>query len=147
MGIITLIGEKQAKIGHKFVFQGGLPDCHDCKLEPVCSGNLEPGRLYEIVRILQKKHPCKIFESDVAVVEVKLSHIEALIEGKYAFEGATITFKPIEDFDVPIELEKFRNPLGTKSGDKYKIIRVIEERYRGKNRYRLCQLELVAPAS
>jgi uncharacterized protein (UPF0179 family) len=143
MGTITLIGEKQAKLGHKFLFQEPLVDCLQCKLKQVCSDNLKPGRLYEIVKILPKKHQCNIFEDDMVVVEVKYSSINALIESRHAFEGAIITFKPVEPEDILIKYQDYIHPKGVKIGDKLKIIKILEEVKDRKKTFKIAQLELV----
>ncbi|MEM2109259.1 MAG: UPF0179 family protein [Candidatus Odinarchaeota archaeon] len=146
MAIITLLSVEQAKIGHKFIFYSELPECSECKLKKTCSDNLVKGRLYEVVRILSKKHPCKILETEMAVVEVKYSLIEALIEARTVFEGAIILFKPVEE-TVPEELEKYREPPGLKQGDKCKIIQVIDHPATLKKNFKICQLELLSPNS
>ncbi len=146
MGIITLISVQQARIGHKFIFYNELPECVECNLKTVCSDNLIKGRLYQVVKILSKKHACKILETEMAVVEVEYPPIEALIDTRKVFEGAIIVFEPIEE-ELPEELEKYREPPGLKKGDKCKIIQVIEHPATIKQNFKLCQLELVPPIS
>ncbi|MEM2906650.1 MAG: UPF0179 family protein [Candidatus Odinarchaeota archaeon] len=89
---------------------------------------------------------CKILETEIAVVEVKYSLIEALIEARTVFEGAIILFKPVEE-TVPEELEKYREPPGLKQGDKCKIIQVIDHPATLKKNFKICQLELLSPNS
>ncbi|MHA1409272.1 MAG: UPF0179 family protein [Candidatus Odinarchaeia archaeon] len=140
---ITIIGKPQAKIGHKFIFNTKLPDCEKCKLKQVCEDNLELGRVYEITAIRDKEHYCEEFQEEVVVVEVNIPQIIALIESKKAFEGVTLTFTPIEQGDVPKELQKYINPPGLKPGDKCKVIKIMKKPKGKKSRYVIAQLELV----
>ncbi|MHA1755103.1 MAG: UPF0179 family protein [Candidatus Odinarchaeia archaeon] len=140
---ITLIGSAQAKIGHKFLFEKGLPECDNCKFKQVCVDNLEEGRIYKIIKIRPKKHPCKVFEHEVVIVEVEMAKIDALINKKIAFEGAVITYNTLGEVDIPQSLVKYKDPQGLKDGDKCKIIKILDIKEAKKTNYRVAQLELV----
>ncbi|MDI6708373.1 MAG: UPF0179 family protein [Candidatus Thermoplasmatota archaeon] len=92
MAFVTLVGERLAKVGDRFLFLGALEECKDCKLRNVCF-NLEEGFSYEIVNVRDKKHDCKVHEECVRVVEVKKRAIPAAIDVKQAFEGAVVNIE------------------------------------------------------
>jgi uncharacterized protein (UPF0179 family) len=139
---ITLIGKSQAKVGHKFIFTKNLIACSNCNLKQICTGNLDEGRIYEIINIRPKEHPCDIYEENVVVIEVELAKIKTLIDSKVAFEGATITFKPIELNNVPEDLMEYAEPPGIRLGDKCKIIKIFEDKKIRRSKLALVQLEL-----
>ena len=99
--IITLIGNRQAKKGYKFVHLGHLKDCEECKLFQVCMKNLKNNSMYEVIDVRPKKHECIIHEDGVTVVEVKELDIITSIPSNLAFEGAKITYRGVEckDYD------------------------------------------------
>src|SRR6266699_826239 len=47
---ITLVGERQADVGHEFVYRGPQPECRPCKVRAACL-NQEVGRRYRITRV------------------------------------------------------------------------------------------------
>jgi len=120
------VGAKLARPGMKFLH--GTPNkiCKSCKYYRVCMGNLEPGRVYEVVRVRPIKHECPLHEGGVIVVEVKEAEVYALIYRRLAIEGAIITYHPIF-CENPCSLSNLCVPLGLKDGDKCKIIKVLEK--------------------
>ncbi|MHA1238830.1 MAG: UPF0179 family protein [Candidatus Odinarchaeia archaeon] len=149
MGILTLIGEKQAKVGNKFILNSISDECVKCKLKQVCVDNLEKGRIYEIINVRGDRHKCSLFEGDTVVVEVKLAPITALINSRICFEGATITFNPVDCNNFQCKNRKYCNPVGLKKGDKCKIIKILNKE-KGeicpeKRGLKLVQLELLPP--
>ena len=118
--IITLIGNKQAKIGYKFLHLGHLKQCEECKLFQVCMKNLKPDREYEVIEVRPKKHECLIHEDGVTVVGVKERAIKTLLPGKIAFEGAKITFHPNTCNNMDCEFYKLCN-VNIKEGEKCRI--------------------------
>ena len=123
--IVTLVGKGLARVGAKFVHGRAAETCRKCNLYRVCIGNLEEGRVYEVVNVRDKKHYCQLVKDYVYVVDVKEADIEANIKSSMAIEGAIITFKPIECNGC--ELSRFCNPVGLKDGDKCKILKIIEK--------------------
>lgn len=126
--IITLAPKAFARKGYKFVFEGKVSEeCKECPLYNVCIKNLEVGRVYEIVNVRNKKHKCKVYGSEIVVVEVKEADIEALVKTSMAIEGAIISYSPVNCNEYSCPYFKLCKPLGVKPGDKYKIIRVLEK--------------------
>ncbi len=126
--IITLVPKTFARKGYRFVFEGKVDsECKKCSLFNVCIKNLEPGRIYEIVNIRNKKHKCKIYESEVLVVEVVEADVEAFIKTSMAVEGAIISYNPVNCNEYLCPNFKLCKPLGLKQGDKCKIIKVFEK--------------------
>jgi uncharacterized protein (UPF0179 family) len=69
MVLVTLIGEKLAKVENIFTYIGPNNECRNCKLKTVCF-NLKTGRKYKITSIREKRHNCNVHEGVVVVVEV-----------------------------------------------------------------------------
>ena len=91
MGLVTIVGETQARIGNRFYFMGPLTDCKECKLRNVCF-NMEHGSLYEVIGLRDTVHDCAIRESKVRVVEVEKKPFRAAIPKKQAM-GSSVTFE------------------------------------------------------
>ena len=128
--IITLIGESLAKKNFKFFFMGKSEKneaCDKCPTNNVCLSNLEPNHVYQIVKVREIKHPCKIHLGEVVkVVECVLADVETVIESKQSFVGATLIYqKPdCDKFDCPYKELCF--PAYLKEGDKIKILEIFE---------------------
>ena len=118
--IITLIGKKQAKIGYSFLHLGHLKQCEECKLFQVCMKNLKQDREYEVIEVRPKKHECLIHEEGCTVVGVKERALSTLIPAKITFEGAKITFHPIQCDNFDCEYIRKCN-IKIKSGQKCRI--------------------------
>jgi uncharacterized protein (UPF0179 family) len=125
--IITLIGPRMAHIGEKFVFNGPVKECYNCKLYQACTGNpnLEIGRVYEILNVRGLKHNCLISEDGVITVEVSEAQITLMVQARYAIEGLVITYQPTVIEPQLVELFK---PEGLKPGDKIRIVKVWKEK-------------------
>ena len=85
MVLVTLIGEKLAKVENIFTYIGPNNECRNCKLKTVCF-NLKTGRKYKITSIREKRHNCNVHEGNVVVIEVSelpilTSTDKKLIEG------------------------------------------------------------------
>jgi len=124
---VTLVGIKQAKKGFKFIHLGPSEQCNNCPLYKTCMGNLEKGRVYEVVEVRNIKHSCSLHEEGVMVVEVQEAEIEAIIDKKVAFEGAIITFHPQKCSEGSCKFLKSCFPPGLKDGDKCKIKEIKEK--------------------
>ena len=124
MPLVTLIGEKLAKIDEDFIYLGPQNDCRNCKLKTVCF-NLKQGRHYKITNIRDKRHNCNVHEGAAAVVEVQELPIYTSIDKKLS-EGDT----------TKIDKEKCKS-IGCPSYDlcdivlhkdkKYKIVKIYED--------------------
>ncbi len=125
--VVTLVGERQASKGFKFVASAPPDMCRQCKLFLACMGKLVPGRAYIVVELKDKEHYCELYEGNVRVAKVMQSPIEILIKPQHAIEGATMVFAGIECEVKRCPLESFCRPEGVKKGEKVKIIGVPED--------------------
>lgn len=123
MVIITLIGERQARVGAKFVYRGPLTECRECKLKAVCF-NLDAGCQYSIKAKRDVQHECKIHEDGVRVVEVERIPMKAVTSKKSAVEGSTITIEEIRCRNVGCAKYRLCHPHGAEKGMKGKIKKV-----------------------
>ncbi len=118
---VTLVGEKHAKKGNKFIYIGPLSECRECKVKTVCF-NLEVGRTYEIKEIRQMHHPCKIHEGGVRAVEYEKQPIQHAVSAESAIEKARITVEAREPcINRGCEHYRLCFPLGIKNGTQYEI--------------------------
>ena len=124
MVLITLIGEAQARIGNRFYFIGPLTECRECRLRGVCF-NLEPGSLYEVVRLRDTTHECPVHEGSVKVVEVERKPIAAAVVQKHAIDGSVITFEARPCDDMGCENRIYCTPVSIKDGTKLRISEII----------------------
>jgi len=122
--IITLIGVNQATKNFKFLFSASSTQCEKCEYHKVCIENLEQGRVYQVVRVLQNVFPCPLHEEGVRAVEVVEADIIASIPSKLAVEGATIVFKAQECGEVECKNAVFCNPKGLLDGDKCIVVKI-----------------------
>jgi len=122
--IITLVNSNVAKNGYKFVFEKPSEICLTCNLRKVCVERLEQGRIYEIIKVRDKKHFCKLLNDFVSVVEVKLSPIEIFVERRIALEGVIVSYNPIECKTTCLN-KSLCAPLGLFKNDKIKIEKIL----------------------
>jgi len=121
-----LISEKCAKIGYKFVHEGGAEECKNCPLRKACIENLEEGRVYEVIGVRRKSHTCPLHGEKVVVVDVVQAAVEAAVKKRLAIEGVIISYHPIV-CDEPCRFKLICQPQGLKSGDRVKIEKLLEE--------------------
>ncbi len=127
MVTITLVGEKQAKEGNEFIYNGPLAECRDCKLKQVCF-NLEPGKRYIITKVRDApKHECRIHDGCARVVEVERSQVKIVVNSKNAIEGAMFSFEPKPCMNLGCEFYITCNPQGVKKEDKFKVAKIIRD--------------------
>lgn len=120
---VTLVGEKQAKVGYVFIFKGPLLECRDCKYKQVCF-NLEEGKRYRVKALRDAMHECRVHEERVRAVEVETVPFEAGVKSRIAVEGSIV---PLEDKGCKnMACTHFRlcHPVGKKAGGKFKILRI-----------------------
>ncbi|HUT26655.1 MAG TPA: UPF0179 family protein [Methanomassiliicoccales archaeon] len=122
--MITVIGERQARVGGQFVYLGPLTECKECKLKGVCF-NLDTGCLYRIVEVRDVKHDCKVHEDGVRVVRVEKEKMEGAVSKKGALEGTTITYEVIKCDHLGCEHYRLCHPLGIDKGRKARIARIL----------------------
>ncbi|MCS7386970.1 MAG: UPF0179 family protein [archaeon GB-1867-005] len=123
---ITLLSEKCARIGYKFIHEGGAEECTNCSLRKVCIENLKVGRVYEVVGVRRKSHICPLHEERVVVVEVVEAAVEAAIEKRLAVEGVIIAYYPILCQET-CAFKLLCQPQGLRDGDKVKIEKLLDE--------------------
>ncbi len=121
--MVTLVGERQVKIGNEFIYVGSLTNCKGCKLKGVCF-NLEEGRKYRIKGVRGVRHECKIYDEGVMVVEVERTPLRMAANGKSAIEGSTITFEFPKCDETTCETYRLCHPTALSSGGKGKILKV-----------------------
>lgn len=126
MTLVTLVGDKQARIGNRFYFNGPSLECKDCKLRNVCF-NLDAGSLYEIIGLRDTKHECKLLEESVRVVEVEKISFIASVPKKFAIDGSMITFEKKECAQIGCENYKYCCPANIKGTGKFSITKIIED--------------------
>lgn len=124
--IITIIGEKQARVDFKFLFRAYPDDCKDCKYKKACLDNLEQGRVYCVVKVTKKELPCKLHGEKCRVVEVVETPIEAIIETRMSIQDALMEFHPIECDLLSCENYVKCVPFGLFKGDRCKILEVTQ---------------------
>ena len=122
--MITVIGERQAKVDGRFIYLGPLTECKECKLKGVCF-NLDAGALYRIVEVRDVKHECKVHEDGVRVVKVEKERMEGVVPKKGAMEGTTITWEVIKCDRLGCENYRLCHPLGIDKGHKARISKII----------------------
>lgn len=121
---ITLLNEKFARIGYRFVFEGAAQACSECRYYKVCIQNLEQGRVYEVKEVRDRRLECKAYGITVVPVVVVEPDIEALIDKRIAIEGAIITFNYPNCNELNCPNYKKCFPKGLKNGDKVRILEV-----------------------
>ena len=119
MGLVTIVGETQARVGNRFYFIGPIPECKECKLRNVCF-NMEIGGLYEIVGLRDTMHYCALRESKVRVVEVEKKPFRAAIPKKQAM-GSSVVFESRKCDNIGCENWQFCCPSNARNGDRFSI--------------------------
>jgi len=124
MNKITLIGEKQARVGFRFLFEEATGICSECSVKRVCLGNLESGRLYEISKVTRKKFPCLLHSEDAVVVEVSEPAIEGAVPARIAMKDALITYTKIDCKNASCGNWDKCFPTGLAGGVRYRVLDV-----------------------
>jgi len=124
---VTIVGVKQAKLGHTFLFSGAADSCKHCEYYQSCIGTLENGRVYTVRRVMGKEIPCLLHLDGGRVVEVEESSKEVLIDPRSAIQGAIIRLdlSRCERFDCKNSERCF--PLGLVDGDRCRVLEVGRE--------------------
>jgi len=128
--IVTLVGEYQARVGYRFVNVEPPKACRGCPLYQVCVGRLEPGKVYEVVRVRDRKHPCRIHEGGVRVVEVVEAPITMALPSKVALEDVVLTYDPGRCGDEGCSMRGLCYPEALRRGDKLRVVKVLGERFK-----------------
>jgi uncharacterized protein (UPF0179 family) len=121
---VTLIGIGQARVGRVFIHKGPCSKCEDCKYFQVCVKNVESERVYKIVGVRQKTLPCRLYETEMQVIEVVDAEIPAAIQSKQAIAGAVITFEMPSCKEEICENRELCLPRGLRQGDRCEVLEV-----------------------
>jgi uncharacterized protein (UPF0179 family) len=124
--IVTLISSGQAKPETIFIHRGAGSKCADCEYYKVCIMNVEPGRVYRIVKVRDKALQCKQYETEMKVVEVAHAGIPVSLPAKQAISGAIVSFKTPECQNEACVDYELCFPLGLKDGDRCEVLEVTE---------------------
>ena len=122
--LVTLVSINQAKEGFTFLHKGAAPKCEQCEYFHVCVKNLEPGRVYRVVGLREKRVQCESAETDMIVVEVIESEIEGAIPSKQAMEGAVMFFQTGECHKEGCENLDLCFPKGLLNGDRCQEVKI-----------------------
>ena len=125
MTSITIVGEKLANNGEKFIFVGPQNDCKNCKLKNICF-NLKQFHQYKITNVREKRHSCNVHEGDAIVVEVEEQLIETTIAKKYT-KGSVITLEKKECDEIFCDYYDICTNKALETGKKYLITEILDE--------------------
>ncbi len=123
---ITLVGERQAQVGHEFVYRGPQPECGPCRVRGACL-NQDLGRQYRVVRVRDVAHPCFLNEERVRVVEVETMPPPVSLRAAAAVEGALVAYEKIVCANAACPNYRTCHPIGIEPGMKLKVVDVGKE--------------------
>src|SRR5437867_7978102 len=123
---ITLVGERQADVGHEFVYRGPQPECRPCKVRAACL-NQEVGRRYRITRVRDVVHPCLLNEERARVVEVVPLPPACSVAARTAVEGAVLAYEKIVCANAACPNFRTCHPIGIDPGTRIRIVYVGPE--------------------
>ncbi len=120
---VTLVGERQAAVGHEFIYRGPQPACRPCKVKAACL-NQEVGERYRILRVRDVSHPCLLNEEQVRVVEVEPQPPECSLPLRVAVGGSTLTYQGLVCSHAACPNFRVCHPVGIEPGARIKVISV-----------------------
>jgi len=123
-GIFTFLGEKTARLGYVFVYEGEAAACRRCDFSRVCHGKLKPNLAYKVVEVRDKRIECPVL-GEAVLVRVEKAPVKVAIRVEQAVEGALIKFTPQECGRLSCEYFSLCVPTALSSGGAYKIIEVL----------------------
>jgi uncharacterized protein (UPF0179 family) len=115
--MIGLVDSESANEGYEFVYLGEADECKNCSLRLPCHHNFECGRRYAVKSVREKTHPCRLF-NQLIVCEVEEVGIDVFLPQGSAFEGASITFKPLSCKKRLCKHSPYCMPEGLSDGDR-----------------------------
>lgn len=88
MSTVTLLGERLARPGQAFVYEGEAPGCDGCPYREQCL-NLEEGTAYRVTAVREgaQRLPCAVHEDDVVAVEVEPTAVTIAVPSTRAMAG------------------------------------------------------------
>ncbi|MCW4021338.1 MAG: UPF0179 family protein [Candidatus Bathyarchaeota archaeon] len=122
--VVTLISTGQAQAGRVFIHRGAGSKCEGCEYSQVCVDNVEPERVYKIVKVRDKTLPCRGYETEMQVVEVVDAEIPVSIPAKKAISGAVIVFQTPNCEEETCMNYELCFPTGLKAEDRCKVLEV-----------------------
>ncbi len=123
---ITLVGERQARVGHEFVYRGPQPECAPCKVRGACL-NQDFGRRYRITRVRDIAHPCLLNEERARVVEVEPAPPDCSLPTRTAVEGAVVAYERIVCANAACPNYRTCHPIGVEPGVRIRVTEVGPE--------------------
>jgi hypothetical protein len=126
MVLLTVVGEGLVQPGYTFVYLGPLAECKECKVKNVCFG-LVRGKRYRVVGPRKVKHPCKVHDGQVQVVEVEEIPFEICIPDKGLIEGSAITMSQMDCKRAACAHHRLCVPLGIDPGTRLQVLALGEK--------------------
>lgn len=126
MAQVTLVGERQAVVGHEFVYRGPQPECRECRVKAACL-NQEVGRRYRVARVREVSHPCLLNEERVRVVEVEDAPPECSLPVRAAVEGALVGYEPIVCANAACPNYRLCHPIGIEAKQRIQVQEIGRE--------------------
>ena len=123
---ITLVGERQAHVGHEFVYRGPQPECKPCKVRSACL-NQDLGRRYRITRVRDVSHPCLLNEERARVVEVEPVAPDCSLSARAGVEGAVMAYEKIVCANAACPNYRLCHPIGIGPGTRIRVAEVGPE--------------------
>ena len=120
---ITLVGERQAQVGHEFIYRGAQPECTPCKVRGACL-NQDVGRRYRITRIRDITHPCLLNEERARVVEVEPVPPDCSLSSRAAVEGAILAYEKIVCANAACPNYRLCHPIGIEPATRIRVVEV-----------------------
>ncbi len=126
MAHVTLVGERQATVGHEFVYRGPQPECRECKVKAACL-NQELGMRYRIAAVRDVTHPCLLNEERARVVEAELAPPGCSVSVRAAVEGAVLAYEGLVCANAACPNYRTCHPTGIEPGMRLKILEIGHE--------------------
>jgi uncharacterized protein len=123
---VTLLGERQAAVGHEFVYRGPQPECGPCRVKTVCL-NQEPGLRYRVSAVRDVNHPCLLNEERARVVEVELAPPPCSLSVRAGVEGALVSYEGVVCANGRCPNFRTCHPIGLERGVRLKVLEVGPE--------------------
>jgi len=123
---ITLVGERQARPGHEFIYRGPQPECGPCKVRGACL-NQDLGRRYRITRVRDVAHPCLLNEERARVVEVEPVPPDCSLSARAGVEGAVLAYEKIVCANAACPNYRLCHPIGIGPGTRIRVVEVGPE--------------------
>lgn len=123
---ITLVGERQAQVGHEFIYRGPQPECGPCKVRGACL-NQDLGRRYRIVRVRDVAHLCLLNEERARVVEVEPAPPDCSLSARAGVEGAVLAYEKIVCANAACPNYRLCHPIGIEPGMRIRVREIGSE--------------------